>query len=313
MGSLHDAHVDEDVAAVNAALEEGLKQKKKRPPILTFDEEKHRYTVDGEFVPSVTQIIQLQDPFEAGPWWGMRTGFAAIVRLLQSGGISYGALMQEDPDRLLKGGSITLEQAVVKAQLTCNHVKEERGDEGTAIHHAINTIAQTGSPPRLSDFDPELRGYIQAFSKWYVDQDPDIIWQELILGSREHRYAGRADIGLNVWDVEADQPGVSIEDFKTNAKLLENGKRLEVYKKWHLQGRGYLTAYNEMLQWEPAGSPRCIRAATVVLHVSGDYYRETCLCPEPRWLKAVELWWENEPFLDELAKRHNKSGKRRKR
>ena len=306
--------LDPDVVGkVNESMAKALTQKRKRPPVITFDDDKHRYTLDGEFVPSVTQVIKEQDPFEAGPWWGMRVGFAAVVRLVQDGALSYAALMNEDWEAILKGHPSELEALVNKAKITVNHVKEERGDEGTAIHYAINEIATTGSIPKLSDFDPELRGYIQAFSAWFLDQDPEILWQEQIVASRAHRYAGRADIGVAVWDAEADAQGCCIEDFKTNAKALRPDKPIQVYKKWHLQGRGYRDAYNELLQWAPEGTPRCVEAATVVLHVSGAYYRETSLCPAERWLAAVRLWWENEPFLDELARRHNKSGKRRKR
>jgi hypothetical protein len=313
MGSAHEAAVDDEVAAVNESMAKALTQKHKRAPVITFEEEKHRYTVDGDFVPSVTQIIKTQDPFEAGPWWGMRTGFAAVVRLLQAGELSYAALMNEDPDAILGGIPGDLEKLVVDRKLSCNHVKEERGDEGTAVHMAIAQLAETGSIPKLSDFDPELRGYIQAFSKWYVDQDPEILWQEQLLCSREWRYAGTADVGVGVWDHEADQPGLEIEDFKTNAKPIQPDKPIKIYEKWHLQGRGYQDAYNELLQWAPKDTPRCIRTSTVVLHVSGVYYRETGLCHSARWQAAVELWWEHELLLDAIAARHNKSGKRRKR
>jgi hypothetical protein len=297
-----------EAAAVNAALEEGLKQKKKRPPTLTFEEEKHRYTIDGQFVPSVTQIIKLQDPFEAGPWWGMRVGMAGLIDLMATGQLSYGMLQSLDPDAIRSGADETLEKLLTAGKLTVNHVKEERGDEGTAIHHALETMGATGAPPRLSDFDPELRGYIQAFSKWFVDMDPEVLFNEIIVGSREHRYAGRIDTGVECWDDEADAPGVEVVDYKTSAR----SKGPQVYDKFHLQGCGYKLAYNELRQWQK-DAPRAVRSSTVVLHNSGIYLRETHLCPDARWLAAVRLWWEHEPFLDEIAKRRNKSGKRRKR
>lgn len=296
-------------ARSNAALKEGLAQKKKRPPVIQFEEERHRYTIDGEFVPSVTQIIKVQDPFEAGPWWGMRVGVAGILKLLQQGHLSYAALIATDPDDVQFGRENDLEKALIEGRLTTNHVKEERGDEGTAVHLALQTMADTGSPPRLSDFDPELRGYIQAFSKWFVAMDPELVWFEQIVASREHRYAGRADVGIACWDEEGDCPGVEIVDYKTSAR----GKGPQVYDKFHLQGKGYRIAYNELLQWAKPGTPRCVRSSTAVLHVSGEMLQESHLCPDGRWLAAVRLWHENEPFLDELAKRRNKSGKRRAR
>ncbi len=280
-----------------------------RPPSITFDEDKHRYTLDGHFVPSVTQIIKAQDPFEAGPWWGMRVAISAIARLVQQGELSYATLLAEDFEQVLLGKVGRIEPVVVENKLSTNHVRQDRAEEGIAIHFALEQIATGGGLPTLSDFDPELRGFIQAFSGWYVDQDPDPAFHEVILASRDRLYAGRTDFGKKVWDVERDQPGVELVDYKTSRR----DKGPKIYDSYMLQNTGYLEAFNEMLRWQPIEAPRAVEASTVVLHDSGSYLRETTLCTPGRWEAAVALWWENEPFLDALATRRNKSGKRRAR
>ncbi|HEY5708603.1 MAG TPA: hypothetical protein VIS51_04345 [Solirubrobacterales bacterium] len=276
-----------------------------RAPVIVFDEDKHRYEIDGEFVPSVTQIIKVSDPFDAGPWWGMRVGLAAVVRMLQNDALSPFFFSDEDPDEIILGRQSKTEKAIVEAKLSTNHVRTERADEGLAIHHAIEQIKETGSIPLLSDFEPEMRGFIQAFSKWFVEQDPLFEWQELIVASRRFRYAGRPDAGIA--SKHGDEAALDIIDFKTS----RHGKGPQIYDSWHLQGRGYVTGYNELLPFLPNDALPADRSWSVCLHESGEYLAKVHVCPEELWLTTVQRWWDHEEFLTALAVQAGK--KRRKR
>jgi hypothetical protein len=209
-----------------------------KPPIIDYDDDTHRYWIDKIEVPSVSAILDSTTPKPALPWWGMRVGLAAIVKLLQEGSLSYPVLASEDYHEVLSGvptgnrieirkgkEKTRVEAAVINAKLDTNSVKEEGGVRGTAIHEAVEIIGTHDRIPDMQDYPVHLRGYIRAISSWWLDQEPEIHRQEVIVGSRKNGYAGRFDL-----DASYSQYGRTLTDFKTAKGIYDgNFEQLRLY------------------------------------------------------------------------------------
>lgn len=253
------------------------------PPIIKYDDDKHAYWIDGIPTPSVSKILEDTTPKPALPWWGMRVGLAAVVQLLQESEISYAELMTEHyaeilsgipaPERTMmrKGKAKTrLEAAVIENKLTTNHVKEDAGERGTLIHNAVERIGTHDEIPSMDDYPPELRGYIRAIARWWMEQEPELHRQEVIVGSRIHGFAGRFDL-----DASYDQYGRALTDFKTSKAI---------YSSHHEQLRLYEIGDNEL------GGPDFDDLVVVRLGVDGSYEMESSRHISPDTVKhAVAL------------------------
>lgn len=261
---------------------------------ITYDDDKHAYTVDGESVPSVTEILNATESKDALPWWGMRVGMAAVIKLLED--VGYAGLVAANTYEEIVSGKpapenahygekdfkrrkpkTLVEKLTIERKLTTNHVKEDAGDRGTSIHAAMEAMG-VGVMPDVADFPPEHRGYIQGLAKWWLDFEPEFLEQEVIVGSKKHSYAGRFDGRITYHaGVRKDEHGLM--DLKTSKG---------VYMSHAKQLTGYEIAYTEM----DAGPAFDFKQ---VLHVPGDgSYRlvETC-APDRVFLAAVELFHAN--------------------
>lgn len=100
---------------------------------------------------------------------------------------------------------------------------------GKSVHAFIEDYLRTGTPPSLSDYEPELRPYIQGAAAFLWDYDPEPEAQELLVVHPELFYAGR-------YDLRAKLNGKSVLlDFKTNS----HGR---VYAEAHVQAHAYAIA-----------------------------------------------------------------------
>lgn len=154
-------------------------------PVITFEEPpdfpKRRYLLDGEVVPSVTQILGvLAKP--ALTWWGMQVGVRGLCHLQRQG-----VEIPWDDDE----GACKL---LTEHKLTTNHVRDQAATRGKSIHDALEAYATSGRVPRLSEYPIEDRGFVQALAKALVALQPECLATEVMVGSSEHRYAGRYDL-----------------------------------------------------------------------------------------------------------------------
>lgn len=150
---------------------------------LTFDPEPHVYELDGDAIPSVTQVLNvLHKP--ALVWWGMVTGVEGLCSLDRDGHLGNG--WAEDPEATAK--------LLTEHKLTVNHVRDKAGVRGSAAHRALEDYAKSGKVPRLDDYPDEERGYIRAIASWIVDTEPEFLESEVMVASVEHRYAGTLDV-----------------------------------------------------------------------------------------------------------------------
>lgn len=196
-------------------------------PTYRYDDVKHRYWINDVEVPSVTTVLDRTWPKDALPWWGMRVGMGAVVKLLQEHDLSWPTLAMQVYDEILtgvpvKGPSVLrgrgrykklkteLEALVLDAKLTTNHIRDAAADQGTMIHDAITAMGIDDEIPDISDFPVAQRPYVQAFSRWWLEQEPEFIRQEIIAGDPVYGYAGR-------YDLEArGHLGRGLLDFKTS-------------------------------------------------------------------------------------------------
>jgi hypothetical protein len=211
---------------------------------ITYNDDDHSYKINGTPVPSVTQILDRCTPKDALPWWGMRVGFAAVIRLLQSGKLSSMGVLSYSADDHLTGVPLEdtknvivqgkgarrklktpIEGLAIREKLTTNHIRDTKADMGTAVHDAIETLGLTEKLPRLSAYDESLHGYLRGFMKFWMDQSPIFQEQEVIVGSLEHQFAGRFDL---IAEIDGNR---HLIDFKTSKGVYEShSEQLVLYE-----------------------------------------------------------------------------------
>jgi hypothetical protein len=216
---------------------------KKTSPVIDYEDSKHKYWIDGIEVPSATTILEGCTAKDALPWWGMRVGLAAALKLFQDGIISWPALQTEDYAETLSGvpsktraimrgrgaarkPKTLLEYHALEQRLTTNHIRDDAGDRGTAVHTAVEQLGIEDVIPNIDEFPVEQRGYIRAIARWWMNQEPEFHRQEIIVGSREHAYAGRFDL-----DATMKGYGRCLIDFKTSKGVYESHfEQLRLYQ-----------------------------------------------------------------------------------
>lgn len=126
---------------------------------ITFDEDKHRYLVDGERFPNVTTILGCID--KSGPLMAWAV-------------------------------------AETKAGRDYKQTRDTAATRGTSVHDALEVLAQDGTPPSLGDFPEEDRGYVKGLCSWWLMHDPEPVMVEQIVASKRLRFAGKFDLLANV-------------------------------------------------------------------------------------------------------------------
>lgn len=149
-------------------------------PKIEFNEEAHKYTVNGEIYPSVTTIIKATVPVELS-WWGMEVGVGGVAVLIKRGLFP----QPYDPNVVV--------ELLKQQNLTTNSIFWKRGESGTAIHKAFEDYGKTGKIPQLDDFPPEDHNRISQLAGFILDNRPEFIEQEVRTASLKYRYAGTFD------------------------------------------------------------------------------------------------------------------------
>lgn len=147
---------------------------------LEFDEVKHRYTLDGENMPSVTTILGAGFPKPYLMYWAAKMVAEAavdeaenIARTLEvRGGDARGDLINR------------LKSAPWR-------YRDSKARKGTAVHSLAEQLVNWEEIEPA----PELRPYLDAYLMW-LDDNPsfEVIATEVPLASTMHGYAGTADL-----------------------------------------------------------------------------------------------------------------------
>src|SRR5687768_11964742 len=150
-------------------------------PEIEFNEKTHRYKVDGVYLPSVTTIINEVVPKNLS-WWAMVVGVNATTTLMRKGLCT----PDMDPEEI-----VTL---IREERLSVYHIRDERGEEGSTVHKALERYAKTGEIPLLSEYKPEVRSKVSALANFLLDRRPKIIDSEVRVASLKYGYAGTLDL-----------------------------------------------------------------------------------------------------------------------
>src|SRR3990167_9265100 len=156
---------------------------------------KRLYKVNGKEVPSVTGVL---DVLEKGglSFWGMKVGIEGMCHLYRD------IQMSDD----YQAWSVALEdvrvdqfvQKLTERKLTVNHVRDQAGYRGQAVHDALEVWATKGIMPQPDVYGPEERGYVSALANFLIDSGAEAVASEVMVGSAKHKYAGRFDLRARI-------------------------------------------------------------------------------------------------------------------
>lgn len=183
---------------------------------------------------------------------------------------------------------------------------------GSAVHHACEMYALTGSRPEV---DAEVAPFLDRFEEWCDVAQPEYTAAELTVFSRTFGYAGTADCFLTLDGLPV------IGDYKTSRKSVDNrGKPTTPYPEAALQLAGlrfcelaatwrarrykpfnrrvYLLSDEEVLIGDPVPAVE----GGVIIHITPEHCTaHPMICDERVWesfLHVLEVWRWN----DGLAK-----------
>lgn len=165
----------------------------------------------GEHVESVTGVLKVLDK-PALPWWGMEIGLQGFLeavargtlRVKQDGNgyvmeINSAAADKKTEEYKKKEGvefvtdAKRLAHLLTALKLTVNHVRDDAGARGKKAHSAFETWCETGIVPVSKGFPDDQRGYVEGIRKFVQEADLSTGRTEIMVGSLEHRFAGRYD------------------------------------------------------------------------------------------------------------------------
>jgi len=181
-------------------------------------------------VDSISTIVDAVNDgslFGVASWYGQKVGARGVKQLAR--------LERDTPEDffmwLIKADDDKLQKALTASKLTVNHNRESAANRGTAIHDIAERYAKEGKFPEVT-VPAEHMGYVRALKKWVKFAKPKFTHSEIVVASKEHRFAGTFD-GLCTIDGKR-----CLVDYKTSKKGV-------VYTKAHLQAAGYELALYE--------------------------------------------------------------------
>lgn len=159
-------------------------------PAFHFDTRRHRLTLDGIDIPSVTGILGAL-PKDALKFWAAKT----VATWATDHKDAWKDLPRDAAIDLLKREPMRFTGA--------------RARVGTVVHGAINAHALGYDPPE--DLTDEEYGYFNGALKYLTDQKVEVLRTETTVYSRKHLYGGTFDLLQR-----RDKNPLEIADFKTS-------------------------------------------------------------------------------------------------
>ena len=194
--------------------------------VLEFDEPSHVYTLNGNVVPSTTQISKAGINKEFLLMWASSSASKYIEKQWKPGR----KYTQETINNILKRGKFAYKRIQDKATTIGTNAHEW-------IEDFVNDVMQSGNPaPNLDYYElphsMEAINSVAAFLTWYNDHDVVFLHSEKKVYSREHNFSGTFDLLCLVDGV------LTMVDFKTSK---------DIYEDYFVQGSAYIQAYHEEL------------------------------------------------------------------
>ena len=142
---------------------------------LRFYPASHRYKLDGEWVPGVTTLLGKSIPKPALPKWSAKSV------------AEYVAQNRETVERLWAIGDNALVAALKEVPWA---ERDRAGARGTEVHDLAEKYVN-GEEVQVPD---ELVGHVEACAAFIEDWSIRPVLTEVVVGSREHQYAGKLDL-----------------------------------------------------------------------------------------------------------------------
>jgi hypothetical protein len=184
--------------------------------VIKFDEEKHRYLVNGKRTESVTRFLGSIAKPALIPWAVKKTIEHVRIHLddLTSGKVT---IDKFNTNEILYGASKAADQA-----------RDKAAEIGTAIHFWVEQHIKRQAP-EMPD-DPVILNGVNAFLRWKEEHKVKLLKSEKIIYSKKYDYSG-------IIDIIAEIDGKPyIVDIKTS-----NG----IYDEMKLQVAAYMQAEQE--------------------------------------------------------------------
>lgn len=142
---------------------------------LKFYPASHRYKLDGEWVPGVTTILGNAIPKPALPKWSAKSVAEYVARNREA--VEQFYAMGEGP-------MVAALKEVPWAE------RDAAGNRGTEVHDIAERYVM-GHEVEVPD---EIAGHVEACAAFIEDWNIKPVLVEAVVGSREHKYAGKLDL-----------------------------------------------------------------------------------------------------------------------
>lgn len=185
---------------------------------LDFDEKAHYYRVDGDYVPSVTTILD-NIAIKALPQWAASEGAKWFLENCDA--FSQAEISTEDMAKGIRGAF----RKKSKEALNIGTLVHEYAEK--AILWKLGVVKEI---PEMPDNDVAKK-CINAFRQWVKENDVEWLQAEQKLYNRKYKYAGTVDAVANV------NGEFSVIDFKTSGAI---------YSKYYLQCAAYAECVEDM-------------------------------------------------------------------
>ncbi len=178
---------------------------------LSFNEDRHWYFVDGEYIPGVTSILKFSDsPAKRRTLEGWRERkFQEFLELRR--------------DDIRAADEVKFKRLLREMTRYPYEATAEAADIGTLVHSYAERYIKE-EKPELPE-NPTARRCAKQFVEWFQCRNVEPLHTEFRCVSREHWYAGTADLDAIVNGERA------IVDFKTSKGMYESfGYQLAAYQ-----------------------------------------------------------------------------------
>jgi len=149
--------------------------------LLDFDEAKHRFTVDGKPIISVTNVTSVIDKSRPLIFWAV--------------GLARDFLMQNLEDLIADTKGDKIAAIIEEASKQHSIKKKEAADIGTQVHAWVEAFIKAKSKKEWPEIpkDPQVCNGVTAFLKWVDEYEVKFVSSEKFIYSKKHKYAGIMD------------------------------------------------------------------------------------------------------------------------
>ncbi|GAB3372462.1 hypothetical protein [Amycolatopsis echigonensis] len=199
----------------------------------------HRYKIDGKWATGVTTALK-GIPKDSLVNWAAKTVAAHVLDNL--------AELPAQVERDGYGPTLRMLTGVP------NHQRDTAAIRGTDVHD----VAERYVGGEEVEFAAHLAPYVRGYARYVEDWSPESVWDETVVASREHGYAGRLDSIQRIPTL-----GLCLVDYKTSRGVYgEHALQCAAYR--------YAEVLVDPVSGEEVPMPHLDRA--LILHIKPDDY-----------------------------------------